>query len=520
MEDKIFKMDEVSEHNKQEDCWVVIHGKVFNVTNFLDEHPGGSKVIMQYAGKDGTPGFEPFHNTDVLELLPPSARLGKIDPSTLPKESAEDKKKRIDEEEKKKREEEEKSQKPTANWINQLPNNNQPAIPFVKPPIEQMLNIMDFEFVARQMMKKEGWGYYSSGGDDEITLRENRSAFQRIWLKPRVMVDVSEIDMKTTMLGTPVSIPLYITATALGKLADPEGEVVLTRAARAENIVQMCPTLASNSLDEMLAARHPDQTQWYQLYVNKNRELSEKIVKRAEAGGMTALFVTVDAPQLGRREKDMRNKFEASAPDVQKKKGEEVNRNKGTARAISTFIDPSLSWKDMKWINGMTKMAIVLKGVQTGEDAILAYQHGAKGIVLSNHGGRQLDTARSGIEILPEVTEALRRVGAEGKMEIFVDGGIRRGSDIFKAIALGATGVGIGRPALYAMAAYGQAGVERAIQLLKEELEMCMRLMGTPTIKDIKRDMVAIDSLHLHFVPSPKDYLMSKIYEPMSLAKL
>ncbi|PRP87041.1 cytochrome b2 [Planoprotostelium fungivorum] len=485
------KRDEVAKHKEKNDCWV------YDVTHFLDEHPGGAGTILAYAGKDATAGFQPIHNTDVLDLLPENCLLGQAE------EGGKEETKAKPEDHKTAQKEADKQQLPES--------------PGGKPPLDQMLNLMDFESVARDVMKKEGWGYYSSGGDDEITLRENHLAFQRIWLRPRVMVDVSKIDMRTTMMGSESSLPLYITATALGRLADPEGEVVLTRAAYSEGIIQMCPTLASNSLEEMIKARKPGQTQWYQLYVNKNRQLTEKIVKKAEDGGMKALFVTVDAPALGRREKDMRNKFAASAPDVQKG---QVNRQQGTARAISTFIDPSLSWKDMQWLKTMTKMPIVLKGIQTGEDALLAYKYGAKAIVVSNHGGRQLDTARSGIEALAEVVEALKEVDREGKMEIYVDGGIRRGSDIFKAIALGAKGVGIGRPMLYSLAAYGQPGVERAIQLLKDELEMVMRLMGTPTIADIKREMIDTKSLSLHFVPAPRDHLTESIYEPMRAAKL
>jgi len=497
---KTIAFTEIAKHATKDDCWVAIHGKVYDVTAFLEEHPGGAGVIMAYAGKDATSGFQPIHNTDILDLLPENCLQGQAEPSA--KEAS-------------KHQPEKKDHEKAYKVMDQQ---QLPEAPYGKPPLDQMLNMMDFEAVARQTMKKEGWGYYSSGGDDEITLRENHAAFQRIWLRPRIMVDVSEVNTSTTMLGTKTSLPLYITATALGRLADPEGEVVLTRAAAKENIIQMCPTLASNSLDEMVSARSRDQTQWYQLYVNKNRHLTEKIVKRAEAGGMKALFITVDAPALGRREKDMRNKFAATAPSEMK--DGQVNRQQGTARAISTFIDPSLSWKDVEWFKKITGMPIILKGIQTGEDAILAFKHGVAGIVVSNHGGRQLDTARSGIEILPEVMDALKSVDAVGKIQVFVDGGIRRGSDIFKALALGANGVGLGRPFLYAMASYGQEGVEKAIQLLREELEMTMRLMGTPTLADIKREMVDAKCLDMHFVPSPKDHLFEAIYEPMRGPKL
>ncbi|RUS14438.1 FMN-dependent dehydrogenase family protein [Endogone sp. FLAS-F59071] len=376
-----------------------------------------------------------------------------------------------------------------------------------------MLNLFDFEGVAEQVLKPDAWAYYSSGADDEITLRENHNAFHRLWLRPRIMVNVANIDMSTTFLGTRSSFPLYISATALGKLGHPEGEVVLTRAAASEGIIQMCPTLASCSLDDMVAARQEGQTQWFQLYVNRDRKITERLVRKAETKGLKALFITVDAPQLGRREKDMRMKYEIAPPDVFNKNKGDVNRQQGAAKAITSFIDPGLNWADVAWFQSITRMPIILKGVQTVEDAVLAARHGCQGVVLSNHGGRQLDFAPSGLEILPEVIDALRVQGLDKNFEVYVDGGIRRGTDIFKAIALGAKGVGIGRPALYAMSAYGQPGVERMIGLLKDELEMCMRLMGTPSLKYIKREMVDARNLKEHIAPVPSDNTTNSVYE-------
>jgi L-lactate dehydrogenase (cytochrome) len=301
-------------------------------------------------------------------------------------------------------------------------------------------------------------------------MRENHAAFHKIWFRPRVLVDVENIDMSTTMLGTPVSIPFYVTATALGKLGNPEGEVVLTRGAHKHHVVQMIPTLASCSFDEICDAAKDSQPQWLQLYVNKNHDITKRIVQHAEKRGIQALFITVDAPQLGRREKDMRSKFSDVGSNVQSTGGDNVDRSQGAARAISSFIDPSLSWKDIPWFLSITKMPIILKGVQRVEDVLRAIECGVHGVVLSNHGGRQLDTARSGIEILAEVMPELRRLGLQDKIEIYIDGGVRRATDIIKAVCLGAKGVGIGRPFLYAMSAYGLPGVDRAMQLLKVSL--------------------------------------------------
>ncbi|KAF3939614.1 hypothetical protein ABW19_dt0202511 [Dactylella cylindrospora] len=346
--------EEIAKHNSAESCWVIIHGKAYDVTEFLPEHPGGSKIILKYAGKDATEEFDPIHPPDTLDkYLDASKNMGHVDMSTVTTEA-----KAIDPSEAERQE-----------YIKN------------RPALEQCYNLLDFEAVARRVMKKTAWAYYSSGADDEITLRDNHSAFQRIWFRPRVLVDVEKVDMSTTMLGTKTSIPFYVTATALGKLGHPEGEVCLTRGAAMHNVIQMIPTLASCSFDEIINARAEGQVQWLQLYVNKNRAITERIVKHAEERGCKALFITVDAPQLGRREKDMRSKFDDSGTDVQS--GESIDRSQGAARAISSFIDPSLSWKDIPWFKSITNMKIVLKGVQRVEDVIKACEAGVDGVVLS-----------------------------------------------------------------------------------------------------------------------------------------
>jgi len=330
-----------------------------------------------------------------------------------------------------------------------------------------------------------------------------------------VLVDVEKVDLTTTMLGTKVDIPFYVTATALGKLGNPEGEVVLTRGAKKHNVVQMIPTLASCSFDEIVDARQGDQTQWLQLYVNKDRAITKRIVQHAEKRGCKGLFITVDAPQLGRREKDMRSKFSDTGSSVQSEGGDSVDRSQGAARAISSFIDPSLSWKDIPWFLSITKMPIILKGVQRVEDVIRAIESGVHGVVLSNHGGRQLDFARSGIEVLAEVMPVLRERGWEDRIEIFVDGGIRRATDIIKALCLGAKGVGIGRPFLYAMSAYGLPGVDRAMQLLKDEMEMNMRLIGASAVDQLNPTLVDTRGLSLHSTSVPSDNLGLGVYDPL-----
>ena len=346
-------------------------------------------------------------------------------------------------------------------------------------------------------------------------MRENHSAYHKIWFRPRILHDVEKIDFSTTMLGTKVDIPFYVTATALGKLGNPEGEVILTRGARKHNVIQMIPTLASCSFDEIVDAAEDGQVQWLQLYVNKDRAITERIIKHAEKRGCKGLFITVDAPQLGRREKDMRSKFSDVGSNVQETGGENTDRSQGAARAISSFIDPSLSWNDIPWFLSVTKMPIILKGVQRVEDVIRAIEVGVQGVVLSNHGGRQLDFARSGIEVLAEVMPVLRERNWQDRIEIYVDGGIRRATDIIKALCLGAKGVGIGRPFLFAMSAYGLPGVDRAMQLLKDEMEMNMRLIGCSRVDQLNPTLVDTRGLSMHTTGVPSDTLGMSVYDPL-----
>ncbi|KAF9560964.1 hypothetical protein CPC08DRAFT_742663 [Agrocybe pediades] len=494
---KMLSGKEVALHNSRESCWIIVHGKVYDVTDFLDEHPGGSKIILKYAGKDATQEYDPIHPPDAITTnLPAEKHLGPVQPDTVEKVEVV-----ITDEEKARQE--------------RMSN---------RPPLDEILNLHDFEAIARQVMPEKAWAYYSSAADDEITNRENHAAYHRIWFRPQVLVDVTKVDWSTTILGHKSSMPLYITATALGKLGHPDGELNLTRAAAKHGVIQMIPTLASCSLDEIIDAAQPGQVQFLQLYVNKDRNITKRIVQHAEKRGIKGLFITVDAPQLGRREKDMRMKFTADDPSEVTKSGDKVDRSQGAARAISSFIDPGLQWSDLDWFKSITKMPLILKGVQRWEDALKAYDLGLAGVVLSNHGGRQLDFARSGIEVLAEVVSKLgEKRGLKfpnEKFQLFVDGGVRRATDVLKAVALGATAVGVGRPFLYAFSSYGTEGVEKALQILHDEFEMNMRLLGARSLKDISPDMVDASNISSHVAAIPGDRLYDSNYESMQHAQL
>lgn len=564
-------LEEVKKHGSKQDCWVIIHGKAYNVTDFMNEHPGGSGIILKYAGKDATKAFDPIHPGDTLtKYLPEQYHMGEVDMTKKPKASKPAAPKpaaapapqpaapqpaasasasaadgsyvgefdvEYDEQDDKKALEFASTQGSSVaaggdagaadgagsgDGDDEYDDDDEdPPDEYEltrrkyhksKPDISQLYNLNDFEYVARHTMDKIAWAYYSSGCDDEITLRENHLAYHKFFFKPRVLVDVTNIDLSTTMLGTKVSAPFYITATALGKLGHPDGEKVLTRSAAKQDIIQMIPTLASCSFDEIVDEATDKQTQWFQLYVNADRAICEKIVKHAEARGIKGIFITVDAPQLGRREKDMRSKNFEDLSHVQDTDDDSIDRSQGAARAISSFIDTGLTWDDIKWFRTITKLPIILKGVQTIEDSLKAIECGADGIVLSNHGGRQLEFSRPPIEVLAELNEVLKEKKLLGKLEIYIDGGIRRASDVLKAICLGAKGVGIGRPFLYAMSTYGDQGVYKAIQVLKDEMIMNMRLLGATTMDQLN-DLYIDTRFGNRYVP--EDKLYSKVYEPL-----
>jgi len=373
--DKQVDGKDVAEHNSRDKgVWIVVHGKVWDVTDFLDEHPGGAEIILKYAGMDATEEYEPIHPPDAIsDNLDPDKNIGTLIPNTLPKPAVVS------------------LPPPPASIAVPQKSTSASALPepeeYVKPDIEEMLSLHDFEAVARRIMNRRGWNYYSSGADDEITMRENHNAYHRVWFRPRILRNVKTVDFSTKFWDFPTSMPVYITATALGKLGHPEGEVALTRAAGKEDIIQMIPTLASCSFDEMVDASVPGQVQFLQLYVNSDRARTKKIIAHAKERGVKALFITVDAPQLGRREKDMRTKFEGAAASHQEKGKDTVRRDQGAARAISSFIDPSLNWADLAELKEAAQgMKVVLKGVQCWEDAVMAAEAGCDGVVLSNHG--------------------------------------------------------------------------------------------------------------------------------------
>lgn len=355
------------------------------------------------------------------------------------------------------------------------------------------VNLFELEAIARERLTREAYDYYAGGAQDEVTLRENRAAYDRLSLAYRVLVDVSRRDLATTVLGQPVAMPVLVAPTAFHRLADPEGEVATARAAGAAGTVMILSTLSTSTVESVVAAASGPV--WFQLYVYRDRKATEGLVRRAEAAGCRALVLTVDAPLLGRRERDVRNRFGlppglAVANLLPEGYGEmpPAAADSGLAAYVASFLDPSLTWRDVAWLRSITTLPLLVKGIVRPDDALRAAEAGAAGVVVSNHGARQLDTSPATIDVLPEIADALAAHGH--RVEVLMDGGIRRGTDIVKALALGARAVLVGRPVLWGLAAGGEAGAANVLRLLRDELDLAMALAGAPTVADVTRDLV------------------------------
>ncbi|MBA2287557.1 MAG: alpha-hydroxy-acid oxidizing protein [Ktedonobacteraceae bacterium] len=352
------------------------------------------------------------------------------------------------------------------------------------------INLSEYETLAQARLEAAVWDYYQGGSEDEVTLRANHTAFERIRLRPRMLVDVSTCDLRTTVLGTPVSMPILVAPTAYHCMAHPDGECATVQGAGKSRTLFTASTAATRTLEDI--AQAASGPLWFQLYLNANLRISEALVRRAEAAGYRAIVLTVDLPRLGNRERDKR--YNVIMPPepwreanfVQEYPEEAPEDRESLFEVMKSGWDSSnLTWGILGWLRSVTSLPIMLKGILTAEDAALAVAHNVAGIVVSNHGGRQLDGALASIEALPEVVEAVA-----GRCEVYLDGGIRRGSDVLKALALGARAVLVGRPALWGLAVNGADGVHDVLEILRTELDRAMALSGRPTIASIDRSLV------------------------------
>jgi 4-hydroxymandelate oxidase len=355
------------------------------------------------------------------------------------------------------------------------------------------LDVFDFEAAARKIIPLAHWGYLMTGVDGEETLKANREGFNRYQLRARRFVDVSRMDLSVELFGMKFNSPIVLCPVGSQKAFHREGEVAAAKAAQAKGHLQILSTQTSSGVEDVVKARSGPV--WYQLYTTDNFDVTTKLVKRAEAAGCVAVAITVDLP-AGRNTVTMSRlqrtdtracgscHEDASGDLANPRVGGGTNANKPMFAGINTkglgLTSPSLTWDFIKRVKDITRMKVVIKGLETKEDAAQAIEHGADGIIVSNHGGRATETGRGTIECLPEVAQAVR-----GRIPVLVDGGFRRGTDVFKALALGASAVGIGRPYIWGLASFGQQGIERVLDILNNELRLAMVGCGTRSVKEI-----------------------------------
>lgn len=354
-----------------------------------------------------------------------------------------------------------------------------------------MLNVSDYERAAAERLPREVLDYYASGANDEWTLRENRAAFERLRVFYKVLVDVSQRQLGVSILGHDLAMPILVAPTAFHRLAHPDGELATARAAGAAGTLMILSTLSNTRVEEVVAAATGPV--WFQLYVYRDRGATKALVERVERAGVSALVLTVDAPLLGRRERDVKNRF-ALPPNlcIENMLPEGLHElpnpkiDSGLAAYFANMLEPALTWKDLEWLSTITKLPILVKGVVRADDARRSVEHGARGVVVSNHGGRQLDGSPATIDALPPIAEAIG-----DRSLVLMDGGVRRGTDVLKALALGAKGVLLGRAILWGLAVDGEAGVRHVLELLRDELDLALALAGVPSVQDLGPEILA-----------------------------
>lgn len=354
------------------------------------------------------------------------------------------------------------------------------------------INIADFEALARDKLAPAAWDYYAGGAGDEDTVADNMAAFRRIKLRPRVVADVETRNLATEVLGVPLSLPVMLAPTSHQRMAHPDAELATARAAQAAGTLAVFGTGNHYAIEEV--ATVSDAPFWFQVYCLENRSVTERIIRRAEAAGAAAIVVTVDATVPPRRERHMRNGF-ALPPEIELRNmlgiGLQDSLLHEPGRGMPAFLESYklmlLTWPEIDWLRSIVHVPLLLKGIMTAEDALLAVEHGVDGIIVSNHGGRQVDGTLAAIEALPEIAAA---VGS--RIEVVMDGGVRRGTDVLKALALGARAVLIGRPYLWGLAVDGEAGVRAVLELLRDDIDCVMGQLGQADVKLIDRRLVSL----------------------------
>ncbi|KAG5914010.1 hypothetical protein E4U53_004731, partial [Claviceps sorghi] len=446
---KLFDAAEVARHNTRQSCWVVLYGQVYDVTDFLDSHPGGPGVILRLAGGDATGEYDPVHPPGTLEdHLPAEARLGGVRGDAGCESGCES---RPD------------SAAPTTTTTTTTMTTTTTTYPRGDgdgPPLASLVNLDEIEAEATRRLSRKAWAYYFSASDDLVSKTRNSTVYRDILLRPRLLVDCTLCDTSTTLLGHRVGVPFFVAPAAMARLAHPDGERAIARAASRFGALQIISNNASMTPEQIVDGAPPEQLFGWQLYVQNRRDRSEAMLRRIARLGPRIRFVclTLDAPVPGKRELDEKSNL---APDG----GGGGGGVGGVGRQLFHGTASDLTWATtLPWLARHTSLPIVLKGIQTHEDAELAARHApqVRAIILSNHGGRAADTAPPAVHTLLEMRRFCPDVFA--RVEVWVDGGIRRGTDVVKALCLGARGVGLGRAPLFGLGAGGQAGVERMFE--------------------------------------------------------
>ncbi|TVY89002.1 Cytochrome b2, mitochondrial [Lachnellula willkommii] len=483
---RVISAQEVTQHNIPEDLWIVVDNTVYDLTEFAPEHPGGASIIQRYAGRDATTAYSEIHGPSLIKTSLPSPKiLGTLDPTSI-----------------------------TSEWANP-PISTRSFHPTIKPDLSTLINTHDFTSAASTSLTPKTWAFYSSAATDLHTKTRNTSAYADIGLRPRILVNVKDVDTRTSMLGCKMDVPIFCAPAAMAKMVHAEGEKGIARGCRVRDpglCFDECVIFESvaghGSYGEHKEGEETGELPiFFQLYVDKQRAKSESLLKHVDDLGVKAIFVTVDAPVPGKREADERVQADESlSTPMSGAKAKNDAKGGSLGRIMGSYIDASLSWEDLPWLRRCTKLPIVLKGVQTAMDAKRAMENGIEGIVLSNHGGRSLDTAPPPVLLLLELQKHCPEVFDH--MEVFVDGGVMRGTDIFKALCLGARSVGIGRGFLFALN-YGQEGVEKYVDILKDELETTMRMMGVTDLSQVHPGMLNTKAVD-HLIPDGEEHAYAK----------
>ncbi|KAL1836459.1 hypothetical protein VTJ49DRAFT_5134 [Mycothermus thermophilus] len=506
---KVFTAEEVAKHTSADSCWVVLHGHVYDVTNFLPHHPGGSKIILQLSGRDATAEFDPIHPPGTLEEhLKPEAKLGVVDPESLKKLHA-----------------------PRGKPIQE---EHRPP----PPPLDTLLNMDDIEAAAKTQISKKCWAYYYSAADDLYSKSLNNLAYRQILLRPRVFVDVTRhFSTSTTILGGRYRLPtpLYVSPAAMARLAHPDGEAGIQRGISRFGALQIVSHNASMTPEQIAAAAPEGQILGWQIYVQTDRAKSERMLQRINAMKDKYRFIvlTLDAPVPSKREHDERAGIEArlafesaaSSPASQSQSGK-PDPNAGVGKQLFFGTAADLTWTTtLPWLSQHTDLPIVLKGVQTHEDAFLAARYSRAhpewnlaGVILSNHGGRSLDTAPPAVHTLLEIRKYCPEVFET--IDVWVDGGVRRGTDVVKALCLGAKAVGVGRAALWGLGAGGERGVGRVFEILQGEIETCMKMLGARSLSELGPRFINTRAVERDIFDGDSGLDRSGLWEPPSKSKL